>query len=529
MAQRPSLLALFLLLSLAGGCSLAPERTPVAPVAALPDSFAVPGEAGDDGRPTVALDSLPGLRWWSAFQDPALERFVDTVLVSNLDLAEALTRVEEARALAGVATADLFPSLTGNGEASRSSNPNNAGFGAQIGALLRELAGDTLSGGEGGGPGEGDEGEGSDRFTNTNYSASLGLAWEVDLWGRARNDRSAALADLAASRDDLHAARLAVLSETIIAWFQWGELRRRIEVTGRIVDVLQERVALTETRYDRGLVTSFELYQIRQDLRNIQAGLPLLRAQLVDVRRRLALLAGRYPGEVDPLLETEGEPTYPANPIPAGIPADLLVQRPDVRAAERRMEATRFRVGARKAELFPSLSLTGSLGLQSSEADNLLDLSQWFSNLAAGLTAPLFQGGRLRANLDAAEARYTRQAVAYGRTVLTAVGEVETALAAYREERERWEFLRSQLDEAEASTELQAERYAAGVADYPDYLDALRTRLTVESTLSQASRDLALARLDVHRALGGSWTSTDPVRTTWADPFPPDTDEGATP
>lgn len=519
--RHPSTLVAALLL---GACSLAPSPEPAGPVADLPETFAADTV---EGGATLARASSD-VRWWTAFEDPALDRLVDTVLTANLDLAEAVTRVREARALAGVATADLFPSLTGSADASRSSNPNNAGFGAQIGALLRGLAGDTASGGgEEPGAGEGgDEEEPADRFTNTNYSASLGLAYELDFWGRARNDRKATLAEVAATESDLRAARLGVLAETVTAWFQWRDLRRRVEVTTRIVDVLQERETLTSTRYDRGLVGSFELYQVRQDLRNAQAGLPLLRAQLADVRRRLALLAGRFPGEMDFLLDPGAEPFLSAEPVPVGIPADLLVQRPDVRAAGRRFEAARYRVGARKAELFPSLSLTGSLGLQSSESGNLLNLSQWFSNLAAGLTAPLFQGGRLQSNLDAAQARYNRQAVAYGRAVLTAVGEVEVALVAYRQERERWDFLRSQLAEARSSAELQAERYASGVADYPDYLDALRTRLTVESTLAQADRDLALARLGVHRALGGAWTGEADIDVTWADPQPRDTSRG---
>jgi NodT family efflux transporter outer membrane factor (OMF) lipoprotein len=486
---------------------------------------------------SVATDSLRNLRWWRAFQDPSLNRYLETVLAANLDLTEAVTRVEEARALAGVATADLLPSLTGNGEISRSDNPNNAGFGAQIGELLRLLAGDTTStGGDGGdgdgdgdGNGDGDAGEGGDgppdRFAVTNYTASLGMAYEVDLWGRARNDRKAALADVLASEADLHAVRLGVLAEAITAWFEWVELDRRVTLTAEIVDVLQERVVLTETRYDRGLVGSFELYQIRQDLQNTQAGLPLLRAQLADVRRRLALLAGRFPSELAPLLDGDTSPLDPAQPVPSGIPADLLIQRPDVRAEGRRMEAARYRVGARKAELLPSLNLSGTLGLQAVEPEGILDLSQWFSNLVAGVTAPLFQGGRLRANLDAAEARYARQVAVYGRAVLTAVGEVEVALVRHRQERERYEFLLSQLEEAEASVELQADRYAAGVGDYPDYLDALRNRLTVESTLTQARRDLALARLQLHRALGGSWSDDEPVRPTWADPLPRSDDE----
>jgi outer membrane protein TolC len=220
------------------------------------------------------------------------------------------------------------------------------------------------------------------------------------------------------------------------------------------------------------------------------------------------LVSGRHLSELQSLLETSRSgdqiPVIP-EPVPAGIPADLLWQRPDVRASGYRLEASRLRVGARKAELLPSITLSGSLGLQSSTAGGLFDISQWFSNLAAGLTQPLFQGGRLRANLSAAEARYAQQLAAHGQTVLVAVGEVEAALLRHREEVERYRTLSEQLEEARSSVALQEERYRSGVGAYTDYLDALRVLLNTQSTLSVSTRDVALARLTVHRALGGTW------------------------
>lgn len=274
--------------------------------------------------------------------------------------------------------------------------------------------------------------------------------------------------------------------------------------------MLCERVALTQQRYDRGLVTSFELYQIRQEWQAARAGLPQLRTQQRDAERRLALLAGRHAGDLAPLLDGAEVPeALPLGDVTPGAPADLLAQRPDVWAAARRFHAARLRVGARRAELLPGLQLSGTVGLQSADAGTLLRIDQWFGSLVSGLTAPLFQGGRLRSNLSAAEARYAQQLAVYARTVLTAVGEVELALTRHSEERTRWQVLDDQLQQALASVALQADRYASGVADYPDYLDALRNELTVRSTISQARRDVALARLAVHRALGGAWTQLD--------------------
>ncbi len=469
--------------ALISACSFAPDPEMPGPVEDVPDAF--------EEAETAVDSSWTAVEWWSAYEDPILSRLVDTVLAANLDLVEAVGRVEESRALAGVALADLLPSLEASGSAAFNSTPANAGFGQIIG-------------------GGGEDGDSMaiprpTRFETTDYSAGLTLSYELDVWGRARNDRGAALADLLASESDAQAIRLSVLGEAITAYFEVAELRRRVALTDEAVGVLQERADLTQIRYDRGLATSFELYQIRETLRNIQSTLPQLRAQVTEAEGRLAVVSGRYRAEMRRLL---GEPELPMGElptVPTALPADLLWQRPDVRAAGQRLEAARLRVGARKAELLPRLTLSGTVGLQGADPDDLIDLDQWFTNLLGGLTAPLFQGGRLRANVRAQEARLTQQSAAYGRLVLTAVAEVETALSRYREDAERFSFLRSQLDEAQASVDLQATRYSSGIGGYADYLDALRNRLTVEGNVAQAARDYALSRLGLHRALGGTW------------------------
>ncbi|MDX1645551.1 MAG: TolC family protein [Longimicrobiales bacterium] len=445
------------------------------------------------GSPGDSWDVHEPLRWWTGFQDPTLDRLIDSVLAANLDLVEAVARVEEVRAQAGIAWADLFPSLQAGSEASYASQPANTG----IGGAFRGLAGDSASGG--GRPS-------LDRFAFTTYSASLGFSWELDFWGRARNEHRAATADLLASTADLHAARLAVLSETISTYFEMVQLRRQVALTAEIVSVLQEREELTERRYDRGLVTSLELYQVRLDLRSAQATLPTLEARLTDVRGRLAVLTGRHPGQIEPLLPEAGSPVPFVEPIGAGIPADLLLQRPDVRASAERLQAARYRVGARKAQLLPSLSISGSVGQQSGDVPGLFDAGQWFTNLLAGVSAPIFQAGRLRSNVEAAEAQHLQAATAFGRAVLTSVAEVESALAAYRAQSERHAFFEDQVEEARSTTDLSARRYASGVAGYADYLDALRQLLSVRSSQATVATELALARLSVHRALGGGWT-----------------------
>ncbi|QLC25388.1 TolC family protein [Parasphingopyxis algicola] len=450
-----------------------PERLP-APVAELPAGYAE-GES---------LGAAQPLNWWHDFNDPTLNRLVDEALLANLDIAEAAARVEEARAQARIAGADRFPSVNASAGANYSDTP---------------LAG-TNFGGFGGG---------ATRLTNETYSTGLDFAYELDFWGRVRNDARAARADLVAAEADLRTARLGALAETISTYFEVVDLRAQIALAVATIDILQDRVENTERRYDRGLVSSFELYQLRQDYRNTQAALPQRESQLTDAEGRLAVLLGRYAGTLRAELGDRLAPQLVFDPIPTGLPADLLIQRPDVAAAAQRFEAARFRVGARRAELFPSLSLSSTLGTQSDSPSGVFDiLDNWVLNLGASLTAPLFQGGRIRANIDVAEARYAQQTASYARTVLTAYREVTAALEDYEEQRQRYALLFAQLQEAEASANLQAERYAAGVSAFTDYLDALRNLYQVRSSLSGAGRDVALARLAVHRGLGGGWTET---------------------
>ena len=494
---------LFLFLSgfLFAGCSLAPRTSLPEPVAELPGDF------------TESLTTGPHepVEWWQAFADPALNAVVDSVLVSNFDLAEGIARVQQARARARIARAAFFPAVQVGGGANDISSPTNAGIGAQLQEL--GLGGDqgdlpipfTLP----------------DRLALTTYELSAGFAYELDFWGRVRNDALAAGAEYLASESDFHAARIGILSETITTYFEIAALRRQTALAREMVDVLLEQEQLALTRYDRGLAGSFYLYRVRQELRNAQAGLPQLESLLASAEGRLSVLLGSYRPDMEAILPDALTPSPVADSVPAGVPADLLLQRPDVRAAGQRLDAARYAIGARRAELLPTLSLSGSIGLQSSEADGLFDVDQWFRNLVVNLTAPVIQGGRLRNNVALAHARFDEMAAAYGRTVVTAVNEVEAALAGLENAKQRHAFLGSRLEEAQASADLKSQRYSSGIGSYVDYLNELLTRLNVESALAGAERDMALARLAVHRALGGAWTapdSPDAPRMTSAQP-----------
>ena len=312
-------------------CSFAPPPSLPEPVADLPDSFA-------DGRGTEDHDAR---EWWNTFQDPVLNTVVDSVLATNFDLAEAVARVQQARAQARIARAALFPALQASGSASDQDSPTNAGFGPAVPracrwrrrtptgrpSVIRPLRGDQPI-----------------PWVRTLRTSST-------LWGRARNDSKAAAMQYLASESDYRAARIAVLAETITTYFEIVDLRRRTTLARETVDVLLDRVGLAQTRYDRGLVTSFELYQVRQELRDTQAGLPQLESQLVNAEGRLAILLGGFRAKLDAVLPDSLEPATPGSRVRCGCP-----RRPSAPAPRRTRgrRASRCPHGTRSAHAGPS-------------------------------------------------------------------------------------------------------------------------------------------------------------------------------
>ena len=240
----------------------------------------------------------------------------------------------------------------------------------------------------------------------------------------------------------------------------------------------------------------------------------MLESRLEEAKGRLAVLLGRYAGSLDDLLRDESAPATVLARVPADLTSELLEARPDVWAAWQRMEAARYRIGARKASLYPAIRLDASVGFQAGDVSSLFRADQYFLNLIGGLTQPLFQGGRLRANVGVAEAQFQALAANYVRTVLTAYKEVQASLVNLEKQSERYEFLSRQLESARGSLEFQRRSFERGVGDYLAYLDARQNLAGTETNLAAAERSLAEARLAVHRALGGAWVTDDDLNRT---------------
>lgn len=439
---------------------------------------------------SAVSDPSDSSEWWKAFGDSTLDRIVEKVLDRNFDLAEAVARVDQARARERIAHSARSLRVQPSAGAEDASAPTNAGIGAQVDELDQDF-GLQLP----------------DRLSLTTYTFSMDFSYEVDFWDRNLNEARAVGAERLASEWDYRAARIGIVAETVRTYLEIAYLRRQLALTGEMVEIFREREKLTAFRYDRGVDSARDLYRVRRSLWDAETELPMIEGRLADAEGRLWVLLGGYRGDLADMLPDSLSPSVALEPVPAGIPADLLTQRPDVGAAWQRMEAARHTVGARRAELRPSLSLSGSIGLQNSDFENWFHPDQWFRNLTVNLLGPVFQGSRLRDNVTLAENRLNEAVAAYGRTVVAAVNEVEAALIGWETHRRFYALRKSFAEEARAEADYQERRYRSGVADYEDFLTASQTFISAHSALAAAARDLGYARLTLHRALGGTWVA----------------------
>jgi multidrug efflux system outer membrane protein len=423
--------------------------------------------------------------WWMAFGDTVLASYVFEALQQNHDLQIAATRVEAAGAQARIAGAALLPQVNANLDGSR----RRQNF---IGLPIPGAGGDVLS------------------STTSTYGASLSSSWELDLWGRLRAGKSAALADVQASLADMEAARLSLIAQTSRAFFAALESTGQVRLSKSTVENLRLASEQIRERYTRGLRPSLDL---RLALSNEATAAAVLQQRLRArdaALRRLELLLGRYPSAT--IRTGELLPSVPPA-VPAGLPAELISRRPDLIAAERRLAAAGARVTEARRALYPRLSLTASGGRSSSELKDLLhgDFAVW--NLVSNLTQPLFHGGRIRAGIDLAGATSRQTLIRFVQSVLRAFGEVEAALAAEHYLARQELSLHSAAAEARAGHTLASERYAQGLVDMTTLLEAQRRAFDADSQLLMVRRQRIDARIDLHLALGGDFDSkADPER-----------------
>lgn len=459
-------------LSLAG-CAVGPDYR--APATYAPDEWHALPESGV----RVESPDAPSLAaWWASLNDPILSELIERAIAENKSVKQATARVLEARARRGATAASFFPSIDASAGSSRTDSD------AQFADPDEDLF-----------PRERDE----------IYSAGLDASWELDLFGGQRRAFESASAQLGASEADLRDALVTLLGEVALNYTSVRTAQSRLTFAERNLAAQDEVLDITGWRAEAGLATVLDVEQAKTSYEQTRAQIPSLQSSLGQAMNRLAVLTGRAPGTLAPLLsERKPVPVAPAE-IVAGVPADLLRRRPDIRGAERRLAAQSAQVGVATAALYPSLSLTGSIGLQSLTASNVLDGTQT-DRVGLSLRVPIFAGGALRQNLRAQYAVLDQAFAAYEETVLSAYEEVENALLSWANEQQRREALALAVDSARRARELALVQYNSGLVDFQTVLTADRQLISLEDSLAVSDGELTSNLIRLYKALGGGWS-----------------------
>lgn len=455
-----------LAVALTAGCAVGPDY--VKPELATPTGWSASADGVHAASPELAA-------WWKGFGDPVLEAVVERVLASNSDLNLAGAKLREVRASREMTTSAERPRIDAQGSVRR----------------LRDNKPPA--------PPEGVVGS----WFQTGFDAG----WEVDLFGGVRRAAEAADAEVGAAAEDRGAVRVSILGEAARTYVEVRGLQRRLALTARSVSAERETLELIEGRLRAGLASEFDADRARAHLAATEAQVPALEATLGRAVHRLGVLAGEGPGALAELLGTEGPIPTPRADVGIGLPSELLSRRPDLRRAERELAAATARVGVATADLYPRFSITGSFGFQSGHFRDFSDWSARIWSVGPSFRWPIFDAGRVRANVRVQDARLEQARLRYEKALLAALEEVESALLSYGKEEDR----RRSLEEAVGATERAARTasalYASGLADFLSVLDAQRSLYAAEqeATTSQAAASSQLVAL--YKALGGGWQS----------------------
>lgn len=438
---------------LVAGCNLAPtyERPP-APVAA-----AFPGQV--DGAPGRAA---AGIAWRDFFQDERLHRILELALANNRDLRQAVLRIEEARAMYRIQAADLLPAVSGAASVAR-----------------------------GGGPG-----------SSAEYQVGVGVAaYELDVFGRVRNLSDAALAQYLAVAETRRAVQLSLVSQVARAYLAERGFAEQLELARRALDTREASLDLTRQRHRAGASSTLELRQAQSLVESARASVAALTRQHAQAVNALVLLAGTPLRDLPPGRDLGAQ--LVADQIGAGLPSDLLIRRPDIRAAEQLLIASNADIGAARAAFFPQITLTAALGTVSPQLSGLFGDGSGVWSFVPQLLAPIFDAGRREATLDVAEARKNIAVAQYEQSIQVAFREVADALAA-REAVEAELSAQARLRDAERErVRLTEQLYRGGVAGSLEYLDAQRQLFAAEQGLVQAQVLRNTSGVDLYVALGG--------------------------
>lgn len=445
------------------GCTVGPNYQ--RPAVTVPGEYR--GLAPDADKQAAAFAEE---KWWTVFQDEELQKLIRTALEQNYDLRIAATRILQAQAVLGITRADQLPTITGSASAFNQRFPQNLG---------------------------------TPPIETSTLQASVGLAWELDFWGKFRRATEAARADLLATEWGQRAVRTTLVSDVATAYFQLRELDLELEISQHTLASRQESLRLVEVRAKGGVTSMLDVRQSEQLVYQAAAAIPDLERRIEQQENFISVLLGQNPGPIPrgkPLVENVVPPT-----VPAGLPSALLERRPDIQAAEQQLVAANARIGVARAAYFPQITLTAAGGFQSSALTSLFTGPAGLWSFGGQLLQPIFNRGRIRSNVRLTEAQKQEAVLVYQSAIQQSFREVSDSLVAYRKNQEVREQQSLLTRAAQDAVQLSDMRYRGGVTSYLEVLDSDTRYFSAQITLAQADLAERLAMVQLYRALGGGW------------------------
>lgn len=479
--------------------------------------------------------SLPTTRpvqitqWWATFHDPELDRLIRRAVQSNPSLIQAESRIRQARAARIVAGAAEWPAVnvTGGYDRARGSKnitfpPGAFGFPTPRPTVRQQptrldqpsspvsSVGGATGGGSGGAPLSPLGSGGLPGVVLDLYQVGFDASWEVDVFGGVRRSVEASTADYQAAVEDRRDVLVTLLAEVARNYVELRGFQREIEIAQQNLRAQQQTLALTQDRFRAGVTTQLDVSRAQAQVASTAAAIPSLDEQAHDSIHRISVLLGEHPGALlEELSESKPIPAAPPE-VPVGVPAELVRRRPDVRRAERQLAAATARVGVATAELYPKFTLLGTFGFDATKFTHIADWSSRYYSIGPGVSWPIFDAGRIRANIRVQNETEAQALSAYEQTVLIALRDVEDALVGYSREQLRRAALFEAVEANRQAVDLATQQYQQGVVDFLTVLEAQRTLYAADDSLVQSDARVSSNLVALYKALGGGWQLEPP-------------------
>ncbi|HWY21356.1 MAG TPA: efflux transporter outer membrane subunit [Candidatus Acidoferrum sp.] len=460
------------MLALAAGCTVGPRYSRPAAPAPAPDSW----KTQPPWQQAAPRDSIPKGAWWQIFNDPTLDAYEQQLLQANQSLVAARDRLDQARALAGVATAGMFPQLSVDPNAVRERGSGNRPLNGVVQSIRP--------------------------YTQNVFAVPFSLSYEADLFGRVRRNVEAANASLQSTAADLQNVQLVLTAELAADYFTLRELDAEMEVVQESVGYQRKGLDLVNKRHEGGVTSGLEVAQQAALLDSTVSQLALVQQSRAQFEHAIAVLVGQPASSLSvPSAPLRATPP----PVPLGVPSDVLERRPDIATAERLIAYQNAQIGIARTAFYPHITLSGSGGLQSRDLATLFNAPSLFWSLGADALQPIFQGGRNRANLAAARAAYDQSVANYRQSVLTAFQQVEDGISNLSTLSQALATQSAAVEDARRALEIANNRYGGGVTTYLDVITAQTTLLTSERLETQLLGQQMVSSVYLVKALGGGW------------------------